>query len=203
MWKTKTKMENAIHGRVGKMILAVHEVRQRAQRADSRRFHLAGAGLVVLFLVVATPTRAFAQSMVLYDGPLLVPPADNPCVPGDTITWSGRTVITFSFRSDGSGGTHSRFRVINKAQGTTTNLLNPKKYVLNNENLTDDNIPSGGSQDSTLVINYGVIRQEDTCDIALGCMWGDDFLEKVTFHFTVNAQGTPTATVTDFRLSCM
>src|SRR2546427_2312652 len=175
---------------------------QAVQRAGSHKFHLA-AGLGVLLTILAMPMRASAQPAVLYDGPLLFPPADNPCVPGDVITWSGRTVMTSYLRSDGSGGTHSSFRIINKAQGATTNLLNPKKYVFNNENLTDDNIPSGGSQDSTLVINYGVIRQEDKCDIVLGCMLGDDFLVKVTFHFTVNAQGIPTANVTNSRVLCM
>ena len=178
-----------------------HLLEQTAQRAGSRKLGLA-AGLGMLLMIVATPMRAFAQPAVLYDGPLLLPPANNPCVPGDVITWSGRTVITSSLRTDGSGGTHSSFRIVNKAQGVTTSL-SPKKYVFNNENLTDDNIPSGGSQDSTIIINYGVIRQEDTCDIALGCMLGDDFLVKTTFHFTVNAQGMPTANVTNSRVSCM
>ena len=176
---------------------------QAVQRPGSRRFHPAPAGLVVLLVMLAVPTRALAQPAVLYDGPFVFGPAPAPCVATDVITLTGRMVITFYARTDGSSGTHFTFRIVTKAQGSSADPLNPKKYVMNDEEVTDTNIPSGGSYENTQLINQGIIRQGETIgdNIPLGS--GDDFMAKTTIHMTVSASGIPAAMVNDIRFACM
>jgi len=151
---------------------------------------------------MAIPKMANAQSVVIYDGPFAMA-MPGPCVSTDMIILTGRMVITSYERPDGSGGTHITFRIITKAQGTNQDLINPKKYVMNDENVTETNTPSSGSLELTQVINQGVIRQGETIgdNILIGS--GDDFMQKTTIHFTRNANGIPTAAVTDLRSACM
>jgi hypothetical protein len=204
MWKIKTDVENGVNARVIKATLILLGVRRAAQRMDSRRFWLVCGGLMVLFATIGAPSSALAQSppLVFYDGPFAMA-IPGPCVSTDVISLTGRMVITFYGRPDGSGGQHITFRTVTKLQGTNQDLINPKKYVMNDENVTDTNIPSGGSYDQTQVINQGVIRQGETTgdNIFLGS--GDDFMLKTTIHFTVNANGIPTAAVNDMRQACM
>jgi len=160
-------------------------------------------GFVLLLTAFAAPTRALAQATQLPSIPFMMAGNLNQCESSDMITLSGQIDIFVYTRSDGSGGTHFTFRVITKAQGSTADPLNPKKYVLNDENVLDFNAPSGGSYDQTLVINHAMIRQGETTGDNISLGTGDDFMEKTTIHFTVNANGTTTATVTDLRSACM
>src|SRR5207247_524110 len=129
------------------------------ETADSRRARLAIAGLVILLIMLAAPTRAFAQPLVVYDGPFVMT-IPGPCVSTDVITLTGRMVMTFYGplirQPDGSGGMHTTFRTVVKAQGANNDPINPKKYVMNDEEVTDFNAPSGGTIDQTQVINQGV-----------------------------------------------
>jgi hypothetical protein len=95
---------------------------------------------------------------------------------------------------------HYTFRTITKMQGATVDL-NPKKYVLNDEDVQEFN--QVGATEATNEINQVLIRQgEVPGDINLGG-FGDDFKSKTKVHFTINALGTPTAYVNDISFSCM
>src|SRR5437764_3586340 len=144
-------------------------------------------GFVLLITMFAAPTRALAQATQLPSIPFAMAGNLNPCMATDTITLSGKIDIVFYSRADGSGGTHFTFRVITKAQGSTADPFNPKKYVLNDENVLDFNTPSSGSIDQTQVINHALIRQGETTGDNISIGTGDDFMEKTTIHFTVNA----------------
>ena len=183
MRSAKTEVENVINGRLIRIVLVV-------------------VALGAILLGMFSPQTAYAAPVTVYDGPFAMT-IPGPCVSTDVITLTGRMVVTFYQRPDGAGGTHITFRTVTKAQGSNQDLINPKNYVMNDENVTDFNAPSSGSLDETQVINQGVIRQGETTGDNIFIGSGDDFMGKTTIHFTVNALGVPTATVTDQRFACM
>jgi hypothetical protein len=159
------------------------------------RVHSVWVAIVCLLILFAfAPSSANAQAVVT-SGPFALAPF-NPCVPSDVIAITGRTtVILYPARRDSSGGLHFTSRTISEGQGTTTNLSTPKNYAAHEEHTVELVVPSGGTLDVTDVHNLAFIRQgEATADgIALG--GADDFMLKTTIHLTFNANGVPTAVV--------
>ena len=179
---TKAKVENAIHGRLIRIMLVL-------------------VALGAILLGMASPQTAYAEPVVLYDGPF-ADVVQNPCISGEMVSLSGRQIMTMYARPDGSGGMHFTFRTTTKMQGTTADLLNPKKYVLNDENVTEANVPSSNTQELTQIINHGLIRQAETTgdNIFLGS--GDDFMLKSTLHITFS-NFVPFVTIDNGHTGCM
>ncbi|HJU44253.1 MAG TPA: hypothetical protein VJ691_15610 [Vicinamibacterales bacterium] len=134
-------------------------------------------------IVTTTPT-----SMVI----------ENPCIPSEMLFLQGQMVEAIYFRSN-ANSIHFTFRTIWKMRGET--LDGTKKYVWNDENVNEFN--AGGASESTQVINHVMVRQSEAPgEIDLGG-FGDDFKVKTTMHFTVNANGVPSASVTKTEFGCM
>jgi hypothetical protein len=179
MWNPMTEVEKATNRRVIKIMLVA---------------------LGATLLGMASPKIAFAQGgPTVVDTPMaMVIP--SPCIAGEFISLNGRVTMAMYTRMNGTT-THFTFRIITKMQGTTVDPLNPKKYVLNDEDVQELN--QGGATEATNEINQVLIRQSEAPgDINLGG-FGDDFKSKTKVHFTFNALGTPTASVNDITFSCM
>ena len=171
-----------------------------SQSLTRRRSNRAVVVLAFALLAVAgLPSVARAQGTEIVNLPY-ADVQENPCIPGEFVTLTGRTVVAVYTRSDKSGGQHMTFRVITKAQGVSATPIQ-KKYVLNDENISTFNLPSSGTAEFTVIINHLLIRQGGLTsgDISLG--GEDDYRLKSTFHFTV-ANGVPTATVDRQRENC-
>ena len=173
-----------------------------ALRNSPQRF-LPAVAIAAAVLLTPMPAAAQIGPLVLYNGPLPTPIVDNPCVVGETVTVTGRMTTTAYARFEGSN-VHSTFRVVIKAQGTTNDPLNPnpKKYIINQEELIELNSPMDATFETTHVLNAGYIKQAETLgdNIALG--GGDDFMQKIRSHLTVS-HGVPTAVVDSFEMKCM
>jgi hypothetical protein len=149
---------------------------------------------------MASPKIANAQGPIVVDTPVPAMVIVSPCIAGEFINVSGRITTAIYTRTSGTT-THFTFRTITKLQGVTVDLVNPKKYVLNDEDVQEFN--QGAATEATNEINQVLIRQgEAPGDINLGG-FGDDFKAKTKVHFTINALGTPTASVNDITFSCM
>jgi|SRR5215213_2246037 len=126
---------------------------------------------------------------------------ESPCIAGELVNMSGKIIIAEYTRTNGTT-THFTFRVITKMQGATLDLFNPKKYVLNDEDITEFN--QGGATEATHEINTVMVRQSES---GVGTVniggFGDDFKGKTTMHFTFNALGVPTAQVDSITFTCM
>jgi hypothetical protein len=171
----------------------------RNNRAWHRQPQLFNIGFAILFIAVVgvfMPRVVNAQG-----GPtvITIPLSgliDSPCIFGEAVQVEGRMVIAFYSRKTGF-----TFRTITKLHGTTLDLTAPKKYVLNDENVTENN--SAAAFESTAEHNHVMVRQaEADGDIPLGG-FGDDFKLKSKLHVTINADGVPNASVTDLTFSCM
>lgn len=168
--------------------------------SEGRLIRIAVVAVAATLFGMASPKMSYAQG-----GPIVVEtPVTmvivSPCIAGESINLSGRITIALYSRTNGTT-THFTFRTITKMQGTTLDPLNPKKYVLNDEDVQEFN--QGGATEATQEINQVMVRQgEAPGDINLGG-FGDDFKSKTKVHFTVNALGTPTASVNDISFSCM
>jgi hypothetical protein len=163
---------------------------------------LGQAIIAVAIVSAAAPALAHAQSgPIVTEIPVPASVIESPCIAGEFVNLSGKIVIAEYARTNGTT-THFTFRVITKMQGTTLDLFNPKKYVLNDEDVTEFN--QGGATETTHEINTVMVRQSEsgigTIDIG---GFGDDFKGKTKMHFTFNALGVPTATVDDITFTCM
>ena len=172
-------VENAINRRVIKIMLVA-----------------LGATLIGM----ASQKSAYGQGgPIIVDTPIAMV-IQSPCIVGESISLSGRITTAIYTRTNGTT-TQFTFRIITKMQGTTVDPFNPKKYVLNDEEVQEFN--QGGATETTNEINQVLIRQgEASGDINFGG-FGDDFKAKTKVHFTINALGTPTASVNDITFSCM
>lgn len=169
------------------------------QEVTSRQSKLIQAGRAIVFVAFMSalaPGVANAQG-----GPTILefPVAaafPSPCIAGEVVSLSGRFVTAFYLRL-----THATTRTIIKMDGTNLDPLNPKKYVSNDEDLFEMNMV--GATETTREVNSVLVRQaEAPGTINLGG-FGDDFKMKTKFHFTTNANGTPTASVDSITFSCM
>ena len=162
-----------------------------------------GKALVFVgFISAVAPFTSYAQSgPTVTEIPVPASVVESPCIAGELINMSGKIVIAEYTRTNGTT-THFTFRIITKMEGTTVNPLNPKKYVLNDEDLQEFN--QGGATETTHEINTVMVRQSESGvgNVDIGG-FGDDFKGKTKMHFTFNALGTPTAQVDSISFTCM
>src|SRR5687767_4552574 len=114
MRSVKTKFECAVDDR---------QTRLERDRPEPATLNPAGqranrAVVVLAFALLALarlPSVARAQGTEIVNLPFS-DVQENPCIPGEFVTLTGRMVVAFYTRSDKSGGQHMTFRVITKAQ---------------------------------------------------------------------------------------
>ena len=121
----------------------------------------------------------------------------NPCIPSELVFLEGRLVSAIYIRSNGTN-LHFTFRQNWKMRGES--MDGSKQYVWNDERVNEFNF--AGAFETTLVVNHLMVRQSEAPgEIDFGGL-GDDFKAKTTEHFTVNANGVPTATVSKVEFGC-
>jgi hypothetical protein len=90
------------------------------------------------------------------------------------------------------GGSHGAFNhFVLEASGV--GLITSNRYVLTQASYVADQSPSGGFREFTNTDNIHFITQGAT----------NNRLVKVVFHTTVDANGNPTAEISDFRIECV
>jgi hypothetical protein len=149
--------------------------------------------LAVLFAAVSGGIARAAPSGNKPVNVTLNIPADvrpNPCSAGDFIVLSGRLHILIFVREDGAGGYHVSQHV--QLHGDGSSLVTNVRYQGNE--LESHDFYAGAPFPVT-----------DTHTYSLGLHGAgptDDFVMHVTVHTTVNAQGVPTAEVSNVRAEC-
>jgi hypothetical protein len=174
----------------------------RRRKTQSKLVQSARAIALVMMLGAFAPGFAYAQGgPTIVEIPVPATVMASPCIPGEMVSFSGKIVIAEYARTNGTT-THFTLRAIQKLQGTAVNPINPKKYVLNDENLTEFN--QGGATEQTTEFNSVMVRQGESGDgaVAIGG-FGDDFKGKTKMHFTFNATGVPTVDFLDITFTCM
>ena len=114
----------------------------------------------------------------------------NPCFPDDILNLNGDIHVVITTTADRRGGYHIVNQLNSNLSGAS--ITSGTRYV-NNENTSEDwyaRPPFPAVHTHTY--DFLVLSQSDTPNYVL----------HMTMHETVNAGGTPTATVTNFRLDC-
>ena len=163
--------------------------------------HAARAIGLVTALSVLLPGLAYAQAKpIITEAPVALIPLVGPCT-GEPIVLTGRLLTATYVRTSGAG-VHSTVRAILKLKGTTADLVNPKQYVLNDENLIEFNDVAAYEQ--TVEFNSVVVRQGESGDpLDVGGVVGDDLKASTRMHFTKNALGVFTADFFTITFTCM
>ena len=180
MCSPMTKVVNAIYGRQISMVFGV---------------------LVMALLVILSPRQASAQAITT--GPVNEAFSTvNPCN-GEPVVITAKTTTSFYFRTDTAGGIHTTIRIKAHGEGTNGDLLNPRKYQFSTENVLEENLPASGSKESTLVLNYVLVRQGNDTSNNLPTATTDDFMQKDTVHITMNSNGIVTASFVRGHGKCL
>ena len=145
------------------------------------------------FFMSATPAYAAAAQPftrveeIPVDETLFVPCAAGGA--GEEVQLTGKLHHLVHFIINSTGGVHFKFH--SSDQGITgTGLTTGDKYHRTGATNSEFNAKVG--EQSTVVDSFNIIGQGN----------GNNFLLHVTLHITVNANGTMTAEVFDFRVEC-
>jgi hypothetical protein len=179
--------------------------------SDGSPATLIGTAFIIAIFSVMTPTVSTAQPQpVIVPIPLLPVPV-NPCT-GEPIVVNGESRFVTYGHSDSSGGFHALVRIIAKGKGDTVvapavapGAITPAgaKYVMNTEYVEEAYLPPpGGFRELTVITNQVWVRQGEDPNAVLPTATDDDFRVKVTIHMTWNANGLPTAEVSQERATC-
>ena len=162
--------------------------------------------LAILAAVMLAPSSANAQTFTI--GPIVDTSTQVNVCTGETVLVTAITKMFFYTKTDSSGGTHLANRTWIHGQGQVVDPVTlvpaaTPKYRFNNENLSEGNVPSSGSLESTLDINYVLVRQgNDPTVIIFDSATNDDFKLKETVHLTINPNLVVTADVTNGHSEC-
>ena len=120
-------------------------------------------------------------------------PADvrpNPCTPGDVVNLSGILHTVIYVRSDGQGGYHVNLLVAQRLRGPS--LTTSEFYVASD--VYDHSFYAGAPFPVTDTTTHKteLVSRGDSPNLLMA----------YELHTTVNANGVPTATITNMRLEC-
>ena len=137
---------------------------------------------------VSAAASAFTSSITFpFDIVVFVPCAAGGA--GEEVALSGTLHDLFHFTVDNRGGVH--FKFLDNPQGVTgVGLTTGAKYQATGVTQTGFNAKLG--EQTTFVNNFRIIGQGP----------GNNFLVHENYHVTVNANGTLTAYVDNFRADC-
>jgi hypothetical protein len=173
-----------------------------------RRYVAAAAPLVALLIMPATAlggpaelpsasvvTSASAESWsffattetdVIKDEPFTWE-GPNPCTE-EWVSVTGHMHHNMHLTLEDDGGMHMTDRVDTQGTGASV-ALDPKRYVVDDTNFLSINLPGPPPAEDTVIQYTRIIRQGDSFPTP------DDFSLRWQFHFTVDANGVPTAQV--------
>lgn len=113
----------------------------------------------------------------------------NPCT-GETVVLTGKILVIFHQTEDGAGGFHETLMLV--PRGITATGTSGTRYRAVGGHSDSFNTGPGRATTFTLTVMFSVVSEGGT----------DNFVGKATVHFTVNANGEPTAEVEEIRLEC-
>lgn len=154
-----------------------------------RRAVLTAFALFSLLLVGASSAFAQAGTYTEVDRAPITVTFPNPCT-GEDVTVSGYFQVVFHITEDANGGIH--VAVEGNASQVSGVGTSGTKYRATGGFWEEFNVPAGGAIDYTLVDVINLISQGS----------GDNFAFHVTLHFTVDANGNPTAEVVNISAEC-
>jgi hypothetical protein len=152
-------------------------------KLDKRRTVLAGA----MALALAIPGIATGETTVHEINTPFALTVTNPCT-GELVAIEGTLDTIMQTTPDASGGVHHKIHFGSKGTGTV--LLSSTRYVFSEE--LNAQLSAGGGTTLTQTINHFLTSAGAT----------DNFFLKMTFHFTINGMGVPTASVDHFETGC-
>lgn len=144
-------------------------------------------GLCLVGSAAGSAPTFTASTKIPVDIVVFVPCANGGA--GEIVELTGNLHDLFSFTFDGSGGAH--VMQVDNPQGISgTGQTTGAKYQATGETLNTFNAQVG--LETTFVNNFKIIGQGP----------GNNFLIHENFHLTVNANGTVTAFVDNFSVTC-
>jgi hypothetical protein len=150
----------------------------------------------VVALSLALPSTSSAQATVTKTEMEMLFPGNNPCT-GEAFLGTSRMTLIEYPRRDGSGGTHTTFRLVTHTRATTLAADPPRKYQGYDEESVSLNMPSSGTTESTLLVHQVLVRQGEEQSSLTPLANDDDFRFMMTFHITMSSNGITTARVTN------
>jgi hypothetical protein len=113
----------------------------------------------------------------------------NPCT-GETVILTGEVLVILHQTEDAAGGFHEKFTLV--PRGVTGTGASGTQYRAVGAHSDAFNTGPGRATTFTLTVTFNVISKGGT----------GNFLSTATVHFTVNANGDPTAEVVEIRAEC-
>jgi hypothetical protein len=113
----------------------------------------------------------------------------SPCT-GETVILTGEVLVIVHQTDDGAGGFHEKFTLI--PRGITAIGASGTQYRAVGAHSDAFNTGPGRATTFTLSVTFNVISKGGT----------DNLVSTATVHFTVNANGDPTAEVVEIRAEC-
>jgi hypothetical protein len=195
----------------GKEVMCIEKkmalVREGEPEGTHRDFHLyiaiskkgGGVKRLVLSLAVMGTAIALAAGMALAQATTQkftdTLPIDevltNPCT-GESVHFTGEFLFVSHVTQDENGGLHV-YSSIQPRGLSGTGLESGTRYRFVGTDESVVYIPEGGVREFTSVRHFRVVSENSS----------DNLLVSATFHFTVDANGEPTAEVDKFALRCV
>jgi hypothetical protein len=149
---------------------------------------LAFLGIVALGLLLPGAAQADEKPLVLTAPVEEVFP--NPCT-GETITLTGEMVIREHELEDGADGYHFRFMTV--PRGIEAVGASGTRYRSVGAHSDYFTAGPGRAETFSFTVAFLVVSLDGS----------DNFLAKATIHYTVNANGDPTAEFEEIRFECV
>jgi hypothetical protein len=151
------------------------------------------SGLAVLsMLLLGFASQAQAQETIINQRTPITFAATNPCTL-ESVVVEGTFHFISKVTEDESGGLHTVTHITTIGHGVTPDGV---RYTVQDRNNAHNKLDLESADNSTLIANFHVVRQGDDTPTE------DDYILRVTFHLTENANGEPTAMVSNVESEC-
>ena len=150
------------------------------------------AALAAFSSLLLAPINATAAPVVRENFRVqLTEVGQDPCANNDTVVVTETLHFVILVNADGAGGFHVD-TVTNIEDGTGTDLVTGVTYVATGSNATSFQIKPPFPAVSTIEVTSVLVSRGGTPNL----------LNRILIHFTVNANGTVTATIFSFDTMC-
>ncbi len=151
------------------------------------------SGLAVLsLLLLGFASHAQAQEIKINERTPIAFAVSNPCTL-EPVVIEGTSHVIVRVTEDGSGGQHTVTHITLIGRGVSPDGV---RYTVQNINNARTKSDPDAADNSTSIVNFHVVRQGDDTPTE------DDYTLPLTFHLTENANGEPTATVSNVESEC-
>jgi hypothetical protein len=138
----------------------------------------------VLAALVGVPATSAGPGVVL-DEPFAIID-DNPCT-GEPVVFTGTVHHVMTLTTDSSGGSHLDDNLDIHASGISATLVS---YTMSDRQFLSINVPSSEGAETTVNFTTRITRAGESFPFP------DDYTAQLFIHFTINANGVPTAETT-------